>query len=154
MNAGMRHNPHVSTQGPTDAGDESLVTTTVELPYGADAAAIARRFVADHADHLDPDLIEDARLLVSEIVTNAVRYGQPEITLMVHLTPPTIGVAVADEGDARPTRPGAPPPPTQPSGRGLLLVDALASVWGVSDNPVSAGKTVWFTLTDTTWRQP
>ena len=119
----------------------------LELSSGANAPAIARRFVNEHAHALDPNLKDDAELLVSEVVTNAVVHGRPAITLRVSTDPPGIGVAVHDFG-------GALPPPTVPArvepgatgGRGLMIVDALASTWGVIPNDPPPGKTVWFRL--------
>jgi anti-sigma regulatory factor (Ser/Thr protein kinase) len=125
--------------------DHDLVAT-LELPHDTRAAGIARRFVEENSDHLPSELVEDAQLLVSEIVGNAVRYGRPDITLRVRLHPPGIGVEVIDTGGALPQVPGEPPPPTQPSGRGLLIVDALATAWGVSPNEPPPGKVVWFDL--------
>lgn len=40
--------------------EPGAVSATIELPTGADAAAIARRFIAEHSDSLDADLIGDA----------------------------------------------------------------------------------------------
>lgn len=125
--------------------DGSSFAATISLPADANAAAIARQFVEDNRDHIDPELIEDAQLLVSEIVTNAVRHGRPDITLNVRVEPPAIGIAVGDFGEELPARPIGPPPPDQPSGRGLLIVEAVASAWGVTRNPDALpGKVVWF----------
>jgi anti-sigma regulatory factor (Ser/Thr protein kinase) len=126
--------------------DDDDVVATLQLPHDARAAGIARRFVEEHSEHLPSELIEDAQLLVSEIVGNAVRHGRPDITLRVRTHPPGIGVAVIDTGDGLPEVPGGPPPPTQPSGRGLLIVDALATEWGVSPKEPPPGKVVWFDL--------
>jgi anti-sigma regulatory factor (Ser/Thr protein kinase) len=129
-----------------DDPDSDEIFATIELPHDARAAGIAREFVQENSDHLPPDMIEDAQLLVSEIVANAVRHGRPDITLRVRVHPPGIGIAVIDTGEAVPTMPDEPPPPTQPSGRGLLIVDALASAWGVAPSEPPPGKVVWFDL--------
>lgn len=126
---------------------DAAATVVIALPSDASAAAIARQFVEDNRDHIRPDLVEDAQLLVSEVVTNAVRHGRGEITLVVRVDEPSIGVAVADSGDELPAKPQDAPPPSQTSGRGLMIVDALASAWGVTPNPDPApGKVVWFEL--------
>lgn len=120
---------------------------SIALPADASAAAIARQFVEDNRDHLRPALIQDTQLLVSEIVTNAVLHGKPDITLKVRIDPPAIGVAVSDLGERLPKPASEPPPGDQPSGRGLLIVDALASAWGVTTNPDALpGKVVWFEI--------
>jgi serine/threonine-protein kinase RsbW len=122
------------------------LTAVLQLAPRSDAAAIARRFVHDNRDHLDPEIIANAQLLVSEIVTNAVRHGAGEITLTVRLDPPGIGVAVSDSSDRLPVMRDTLPPDDQASGRGLVIVDALASQWGVSPLFPPPGKTVWFDL--------
>lgn len=128
------------------ADDESVSRSVIPLPANADAPMLARAFVARHGDELAPDLLADALLLVSELATNAVRYGRPEITLELRLHPPGIGVALSDAGPQLPTRPARPPSPEQTSGRGLMIVDALSSQWGVTEIDQPPGKTVWFDL--------
>jgi anti-sigma regulatory factor (Ser/Thr protein kinase) len=121
----------------------------VELPADPVAIQIARQFVSEHGKALSPELMGDAELLVSELVTNAIRHGRPAITLRIRLDPPGIGVEVRDEGPGEPVVPLEEPSSSQPSGRGLRLVDAVASSWGVrrAENP--PGKIVWFTLRPT-----
>lgn len=121
--------------------------TTIELPADLDAPRLARRFVAEHSDSLPADLVADAELLVSELVTNAVRHGRPAITLRVALRPLRIGVAVDDEGVEQPEFAQLAPPPSQPGGRGLLIMQAVARASGVAPHPGGPpGKTVWFEL--------
>lgn len=125
----------------------AAITLVIPLPSDLSAAAIARQFVQDNRDHIRPDLIEDAQVLVSEVVTNAVRHGRPEITLLVRVDNPSIGIAVADSGDNVPAKPQGPPPSSQPSGRGLMILDALATAWGVEPNTdLLPGKVVWFEI--------
>lgn len=125
------------------------VTTSIELPPSLDAAALARRYVGEHADGLDPDLVYDAQLLVTELVANAVKHGQPAITLQLRLDPPGIGVRVHDDGKELPVI-GGDVAPEQPHGRGLRIVSTLASDWGVETSPGEPGKTVWFQLRSAT----
>ncbi|WP_375500664.1 ATP-binding protein [uncultured Jatrophihabitans sp.] len=129
----------------TGSGSPAPVTTSIDLPPSPDAAALARRYLAKHAEGLDPDLVYDAQLLVTELVANAVKHGQPAITLQLRLEPPGIGVRVHDDGDQLPVVPGDAAP-DQPSGRGLRIVSTLASEWGVETSPETLGKTVWFQL--------
>lgn len=122
-----------------------LPGSLVSLPPGVDAPAVARQWVSDNARGLPPALLDDALLLVSELVSNAVRHGLPEIRLQLRMAPPGVGVAVTDQGDV--VSPAAVlPDPHQPSGRGLAIVAALASAWGVIPNQPPPGKTVWFEL--------
>lgn len=127
------------------ASDPGVV---LELSSDLDAPATARRFVTDHAAHLSIDLVRDAELLVSEIVTNAIRHGRPTVTLRLRLDPPGIGVSVHDHGDIAAMPIGDTPIPDveQPGGRGLLIVRTVASEWGVEPSDPPPGKTVWFRL--------
>jgi anti-sigma regulatory factor (Ser/Thr protein kinase) len=125
---------------------ESQREVRLDLSFDSDAPAVARRFVADHADSLPEALIDDAELLVSELVTNAVQHGCPAITLQVRTHPPRIGISVHDEGAAVPPEQPVPAPPSATQGRGLLLVDKISSEWGVTPSDPPPGKTVWFEL--------
>jgi anti-sigma regulatory factor (Ser/Thr protein kinase) len=120
----------------------------IELPPTPVAIAIARQFVSEHGRGLDPELIEDAELLVSELVTNAIKHGKPSILLRVRSEPPGIGVEVQDEGPENPVMPEEPTH-DQRSGRGLRMVAAVASAWGVRRPEDGPGKVVWFTLQPT-----
>jgi anti-sigma regulatory factor (Ser/Thr protein kinase) len=119
---------------------------TVLLPNDADAPAIARNYVLEHAAWLRPDLMDDALVLVSELVTNAIRYGRPQITLGLRIEPPGVGVTVQDSGALMPDPTPSLPPPMEPTGRGLFIVDALSQHWGVTPTDPPPGKTVWFEL--------
>ena len=113
----------------------------LELQPEPTAAGRARQFVAEHADPQDPD--DAMSLLTSELVTNAVLHARTALVLGVTKGTERVLVTVADgDGDGTPKRP--PPDDERPSGRGLMLVAALASEWGVFEN--EEGKTVWFTL--------
>lgn len=126
--------------------DDAAREVVLTLPREVDAPAMARQYVTEHATWLPADVLDDALLLVSELVGNAVRHGRDEIVLRLRPYPPGIGVAVTDHGDEMPTLPDGRPDPTVPSGRGLLIVAALASRWGVEKVESGSGKTVWFDL--------
>jgi anti-sigma regulatory factor (Ser/Thr protein kinase) len=119
---------------------------TIPLPADADAPRIAREFVTANGTDLPPEIVDDALVLVSELVTNAVQHGRPDITIQVVVDPPGIGVAVDDEGEHVPEVAGRRPADTATSGRGLLIVDSIASEWGVEPHGQEPGKTVWFEL--------
>ncbi|MDT0477112.1 SpoIIE family protein phosphatase [Streptomyces griseoviridis] len=89
---------------------------------------------------LEP-LVDTAELLVSELVTNALRYGEGEIRLRL-LLDRTLVCEVWDSGLVQPRRRRARD--TDEGGRGLQLVGLLSTSWGSRRTP--RGKTVWFEL--------
>jgi len=120
--------------------------TVLALPAGSEAPALARAYLHDHARYLPQTLLDDALVLVSELVTNAVQHGRPKIMLRLRETPPGIGVYVSDGGPGRPQYPTAEPDEYAVRGRGLRIVDALATDWGVEQLASEPGKVVWFEL--------
>ncbi|MER0448047.1 SpoIIE family protein phosphatase [Streptomyces sp. Edi4] len=87
------------------------------------------------------DLVDTTELLVSELVTNALRYGDGEIRLRL-LRDRTLVCEVWDAGLVQPRRRRARD--TDEGGRGLQLVGLLSAAWGARRTP--RGKTVWFEL--------
>jgi anti-sigma regulatory factor (Ser/Thr protein kinase) len=116
--------------------------TSLDADLGAPRRA--RMFVRERLERWRyPELIRDAELLVSELVTNAVLHSDARyLSLRVDGDDRSVWVAVGDPSDGLPRRVDAAP--TDVSGRGLALVDGLASDWGVDLTP--AGKEVWFLL--------
>ncbi|MFJ8051383.1 SpoIIE family protein phosphatase [Streptomyces luteogriseus] len=98
-------------------------------------------------------LVDTTELLVSELVTNALRYGEGEIRLRL-LLDRTLVCEVWDSGLVQPRRRRARD--TDEGGRGLQLVGLLSAAWGSRRTP--RGKTVWFELPlpggDTTLTDP
>ncbi|WP_370416852.1 SpoIIE family protein phosphatase [Streptomyces fradiae] len=86
-------------------------------------------------------LVDTVELLVSELVTNALRYGEGEIRLRL-LRDRTLVCEVWDAGLVQPRRRRAKD--TDEGGRGLQLVGLLSAAWGSRRTP--RGKTVWFEL--------
>ncbi|MDQ8702332.1 SpoIIE family protein phosphatase [Streptomyces sp. LHD-70] len=89
---------------------------------------------------LEP-LVDTTELLVSELVTNALRYGEGEIRLRL-LLDRSLVCEVWDAGLVQPRRRRARD--TDEGGRGLQLVGLLSAAWGSRRTP--RGKTVWFEL--------
>ncbi|MFJ1545259.1 SpoIIE family protein phosphatase [Streptomyces sp. NPDC088246] len=87
------------------------------------------------------ELVDTTELLVSELVTNALRYGEGEIRLRL-LRDRTLVCEVWDAGLVQPRRRRARD--TDEGGRGLQLVGLLSVAWGSRRTP--RGKTVWFEL--------
>ena len=94
---------------------------------------------------LEPDALRVAELLTSELVTNAVKYGPTGGTIRIRAERDrtTLGVIVTDDAHQAPVV--CHPRPEQPGGRGMNLVQMLASDWGF-DLHEGNGKSVWFHL--------
>src|SRR5437660_12927088 len=89
-------------------------------------------------DHRSSEALAVVRMLLSELVTNAVDHGRPPIEVRVALD----HVFRIEVDDASPSAPRVQGPDRfRERGRGMLLVDALSSRWGV--HPTTTGKTVW-----------
>ena len=86
---------------------------------------------------------DDAALLVTELVSNAVRHAHTSVEVAVSLLPGAIRVEVSDS-DPGSTVARVAVSEDAEGGRGLAIVQSLANRWGVSTHP--AGKTVWFEL--------
>ena len=112
------------------------------LPTASHAVRLARQTTRDSlATWRLASLEETAVLLVSELVTNAVRHarGSNAITLELEASQSRLRIEVTD------TDPRWPQPRTpagfDESGFGFVLVDALAGKWGVRET--ATGKAVW-----------
>jgi anti-sigma regulatory factor (Ser/Thr protein kinase) len=115
------------------------------LPPTAESATVARWLVTDLLrDITDPDALDTAALLTTELVSNAIRHTGDELTLSVRLELGMLRVGVSDTSHRRPQLVQAGTRDT--SGRGLHLVEALADRWGVDPDGRGLGKTVWFEL--------
>jgi anti-sigma regulatory factor (Ser/Thr protein kinase) len=102
-----------------------------------------RRVVTDTLRSWDvASLVDDTVLIVSELVTNAVRYDGPSVHLHVQLRAGVLRVVVHDGASAPDTKVQADD--DAEGGRGLQIVEALARSWGVQ--PVPNGKNVWAEL--------
>ena len=113
-----------------------------DLPHTAEAPGIARHSLeAWLAPALDRGDIDVARLLVSELVTNAVVHGRGNITVRAHLDDDRLLVEVIDEGGGfeRKVRNWDL---ARVGGRGLAIVEDAASRWGIHEGTTH----VWFEL--------
>ncbi|NUR01237.1 MAG: ATP-binding protein [Streptomyces sp.] len=96
---------------------------------------------------LSDDTAETAVLLLSELVTNAVRHsrvGGRYIGTRCVLRADALRVEVSDAGDGLPALRTARD--DEEAGRGLALVQALSTAWSADPRPYGIGKTVWFEL--------
>ncbi|WP_433262307.1 ATP-binding protein [Actinosynnema sp. CS-041913] len=124
--------------------NEPATPVAVTLPATAGASAQARRLVGEAVATwgMSPDVAEDAALVVTELVSNAVDHASGPLELTVSRTPQGIRIEVADQS---PTMPQPRPVEVESArGRGLIIVAALSQDWGTS--PTGTGKTVWAEL--------
>ena len=84
--------------------------------------------------------LENALVVFSEIVTNAVRHGRPPVKATVFIADNSIHIEVDDEGATPPVV--RPRDPSRIGGNGMLLVEAFSQRWGTRQEP-GDGKTVW-----------
>ena len=122
---------------------------TVLLPYAPTSVAVARqRLAADlNAAGIFAGAVGDAVLVVSELLSNAIRHARPlpgsSVQVAWALDDDAVEVAVSDGGAA--TRPTvAHATVSSLGGRGLDIVDYLARTWGVRTD--DGGLTVWAVL--------
>jgi anti-sigma regulatory factor (Ser/Thr protein kinase) len=119
------------------------VEHSLTLTDGLHAPARARAWIAEHTAHLPAPAVDDALLVASELVTNAVQHGRPDIVLRLGVDATRLRIEVSDGNDALPVVPGVEPEVDRPTGRGLLIVAATAADWGVERNRGTVGKCVW-----------
>lgn len=121
----------------------SELTAQLDLPLGVDAPAAARRAVGAVLfgwGFRDEVWLDTAAVLVSELVTNAVRHGGGAVEFTVEAHDGRVLLCVADGSSVVPRRRD----PDDTGGRGLAVIEALAARWGVRDH--QGGKQVWIEL--------
>ncbi|KGN42551.1 ATP-binding protein [Knoellia aerolata] len=127
---------------PADAG---VATTQLWfLPSEPGSAGLLRQLLRALLEPSPPQWAEDAVLVASEVVTNAVLHGEGPVMVRARRSPGLLRVEITDVGAALPH-------PTftaedAEDGRGLLIVEALAARWGVDAAHPEPGKTVWFEM--------
>ena len=89
--------------------------------------------------------VDDAELLASELVTNAVVHGEGSVTVRVWPGAHGLRVEVSDHGGATPRLQENRTAESE-GGRGLGIVDRIATRWGVAPRTTAVGTTVWFEM--------
>ena len=122
------------------------VALDLKLPGGPRAPAAARNALDGLGDVLDGEMLENLRLLVSELVTNSIRHSgigrRDRIALKVRVSSRTVLAEVCDPGVGFEGK-ATVPTEGQTSGWGLFLVEQIADRWGVRGN---GGSCVWFEM--------
>jgi serine/threonine-protein kinase RsbW len=122
---------------------------TLQVPWQMSSAVDVRRAVVFELRRLkvNPTLVDETEIVLSELVSNAVRHAKPlpDGTIRVNWTVRggVVEVEVSDGGGPTAPRP-APRSLWSANGRGLRIVRSLAHEWGVLED--SGGRTVWVSL--------
>ena len=115
---------------------------SIEIPRNAQAPFLARRALADLDGKIDPDVLPDVRLLVSELITNSVKYGgDGPVRLEITAADDRIRAEIIDQGV------GFVPVERNDDlekvgGWGLHLVEQLTTEWGTYEGSTH----VWFEI--------
>ena len=114
-----------------------------DLTVSTSAPSQARTMLDALVADLEPETLSDLRIIVSELVSNAVKYGpgNPVHVELVVSAPNRVRGEVANRGDPA-TAPHIHELPGAHGGYGLRLVDALSRAWGVRERSTD----VWFEL--------
>jgi anti-sigma regulatory factor (Ser/Thr protein kinase) len=119
-------------------GDWSHEATFEALPI---SASQARTFVSGHlVDHRLPHLLDAARVVVSELATNALVHARTAFIVTLAGADQTLLLTVRDGSARLPSR--TPTQAMDTSGRGLEIVGMLSLDWGI-DQDVAGSKSVW-----------
>ncbi len=130
--------PDANVTGASDAS-----TIDVEPDLSAVRGARAGAVEVLNRWQVDPELIDDITLVISELVTNAVVYGRPPVGLSLRHSGRSVTIECHDGGAYMPRRLHATA--DDEHGRGLELVGLLATTWGT--RRLERGKAVWCTFT-------
>jgi anti-sigma regulatory factor (Ser/Thr protein kinase) len=117
---------------------------TFQFPPSDDAPAQARAALEVFDQILSVEMLEDLQLVVSELITNSVKFG-PKRPITVRLRVDGEGVVtgeVIDQGDGERSKVEMVPEPSLDGGWGLYMIDRLTRRWGVHEGSTH----VWFEL--------
>ena len=113
---------------------------SVDLPPEPSSATRARTMAREQLEASCPrDTVEVIALLVTELVTNAILHARTPLQLTLESHPDLVRICVEDHSGEQPAVRHYDPDAV--TGRGLALVEQLASSWGVDTTP--EGKAVW-----------
>jgi MEDS: MEthanogen/methylotroph, DcmR Sensory domain/Histidine kinase-like ATPase domain len=137
---------HIREQSPRHP--DEVVRFLQPTPF---AAQVARRFVRDALRGWQlAGLADNAELVVSELVSNAIRHGGQRFRLTVSRSADGVRLAVTDPSPALPT-PRTDDLDGSINGRGMHLIEAVSCAWGTTVHP--DGKTVWADIAESVPRR-
>jgi anti-sigma regulatory factor (Ser/Thr protein kinase) len=138
--------PGRGAESAVNTGEIGVRKISARFDRGPTAVSAARHALTPLDDRLDDALLDDVRLLVSELVTNSVRHsdGDPGgfVGLDVKVEAERLRVEVSDPGDGFEPRSRHDGQDAE-GGWGLYLVDSLSTRWGVAR---ARGTNVWFEI--------
>jgi anti-sigma regulatory factor (Ser/Thr protein kinase) len=124
------------------APDPLAVSSTYELPSRPSSARLARRLTRGALGGCPESIVETAELLITELISNAILHASSPPVMHIDVDRGTVRISVSDEsGNIPQVRHGEL---EDEGGRGLMLVQSLASSWGCT--LTSGGKQIWFIL--------
>jgi anti-sigma regulatory factor (Ser/Thr protein kinase) len=118
-----------------------------QVPHRVDSVPAARKFLSQllHGWDVADQVIDDASLLTTELMSNAVEHGKGVVHLEIALHDGLLRVGVHDGGAELPVQLDITSSSLE--GRGMWLVEGIARDWGSDSSGEAPGKTVWFELT-------
>lgn len=136
----MNHGERDAAQPPLDAD--------AQLPHRVDSVPAARAFLTQllHGWEVADEVIDDASLLTTELMSNAVEHGSGVVELEIAVQDGLLHIGVHDDSVELPTQQDAASSSLE-GGRGIWLVESIARDWGSESRDREPGKTVWFELT-------
>lgn len=138
-----------SDVGSTGKEDTRVIAQILRVPWKMSSAVDVRHAVVSELRTLgvDATVIDEAEIVLSELVTNAVRHAKPladgSIRVSWTVRGDVVEAQVTDGGGPTTPRP-APRSLWSPTGRGLRIVRSFAHEWGVFED--AGGRTVWVSL--------
>lgn len=131
------------------SGEARMSVQTLRVPWMMSSAVDVRRaLVAElRALGVDPVVVDETEIVISELVTNAVRHAEPLADGTIHVSwsvrADVVEIEVTDGGGPTTPHP-APRSVWSAGGRGLRIVGSLAHEWGVREN--GTGSSVWASM--------
>jgi serine/threonine-protein kinase RsbW len=131
------------------SGEAKMSVQTLRVPWMmSSAVAVRRALVAElRALGVDAVVVDETEIVISELVTNAVRHAKPLADGTIHVSwsvrVDVVEIEVTDGGGPTAPHP-APRSVWSAGGRGLRIVGSLAYEWGVREN--GTGSSVWVSM--------